>query len=444
MKDLPLTRSASFDRAGDTTRSGLSRRELLVGASALGGMALASTASAQRAITTPPPYDKLPPYGRNTLPAGVRPRLVPNVNGLTVNMLEAGTQGRPLVLLLHGFPNLGYSWRKVMPAFAVAGYYVIAPDCRGFGRTVGWDKSWDADPTPFLMLNMVRDQIALVYALGYRNTEMVVGHDQGQLLATYAAIIRPDLFPRLTTVSSAGGAPPSFPLSGEERKPAYTNTELDAEYAKLNPPRRGYQDYWAGKQADEDMKHVPQGMSDFFRAFYYMKGGEFPGNQNLTPLKPMPTAKAAAEENARMPEYYVMRRDRSMPATMAAYMPSREYIANCKWFTQTECDVYGQEYSASGWTGALHEYRHRRNNAFPPTLAEQLTFSGRTIDVPAQFIAGKQDWGANRIRGGPTGAGQTGFTNFKGVRLADGAGHWPHEEQPEIVSQHLINFLKST
>ncbi len=444
MKDLRLTRSASFDRAGDTTRSGLSRRELLVGASALGGMALASTASAQRAITTTTPYDKLPPYGRNTLPAGVRPRLVPNVNGLTVNMLEAGTQGRPLVLLLHGFPNLGYSWRKVMPAFAVAGYYVIAPDCRGFGRTVGWDKSWDADPTPFLMLNMVRDQIALVYALGYRNTEMVVGHDQGQLLATYAAIIRPDLFPRLTTVSSAGGAPPSFPLSGEERKPAYTNTELDAEYAKLNPPRRGYQDYWASKQADEDMKHVPQGMSDFFRAFYYMKGGEFPGNQNLTPLKPMPTAKAAAEENARMPEYYVMRRDRSMPATMAAYMPSREYIANCKWFTQTECDVYGQEYSASGWTGALHEYRHRRNNAFPPTLAEQLTFSGRPIDVPAQFIAGKQDWGANRIRGGPMGAGQTGFTNFKGVRLVDGAGHWPHEEQPEIVSQHLINFLKST
>ena len=443
MKDLPLTRSASFDRAGDTTRSGLSRRELLVGASALGAMALASTASAQRAITTTTPYDKLPPYGRNTLPAGVRPRLVPNVNGLTVNMLEAGTQGRPLVLLLHGFPNLGYSWRKVMPAFAVAGYYVIAPDCRGFGRTVGWDKSWDADPTPFLMLNMVRDQIALVYALGYRNTEMVVGHDQGQLLATYAAIIRPDLFPRLTTVSSAGGASPSFPLSGEERKPAYTNSELDAEYAKLNPPRRGYQDYWASKQADEDMKHVPQGMSDFFRAFYYMKGGEFPGNQNLTPLKPMPTAKAAAEENARMPEYYVMRRDRSMPATMAAYMPSREYIANCKWFTQTECDVYGQEYSASGWTGALHEYRHRRNNAFPPTLAEQLTFSGRTIDAPAQFIAGKQDWGANRIRGGPMRAGQTGFTNFKGVRLVDGAGHWPHEEQPEIVGQHMVSFLKA-
>src|SRR4051812_47961433 len=75
-----------------------------------------------------------------------------------------------------------------------------------------------------------------------------------------------------------------------------------------------------------------------------MKGGEFPGNQNLTPLRPMPTAREAASENGRMPEYYVMRRDRGMPGTMVAYMPWKEYIANCKWFTQAECDVYGQEY----------------------------------------------------------------------------------------------------
>src|SRR5499427_6603829 len=192
-----------------TASPGLSRREFLAGASALGGVAIVSAAAAAQ-ITTLAPFEKLPPYGNNTLPAGVKPRLVPNVNGLTVNMLEAGTQGRPLVELIHGFPNLGYSWRKVMPAFAAAGYYVVAPDCRGFGRTVGWDKSWDADPIPFLMLNMVRDQIALVYALGYRQTEMVVGHDQGQLIAVYAAIVRPDMFLRLTTMASTGGAPPSF------------------------------------------------------------------------------------------------------------------------------------------------------------------------------------------------------------------------------------------
>src|SRR5262245_22731634 len=139
MKPAPVIRSDSIDEARDKATPDFSRRGFLVSVAALGGMALTSAASAQ--VGTRTNADNLPPYGNNTLPPGVRPRLVSNVNGLTVNMLEAGTQGQPLVLLIHGFPNLGYSWRKVMPAFANAGYYVVAPDCRGFGRTVGWDKS---------------------------------------------------------------------------------------------------------------------------------------------------------------------------------------------------------------------------------------------------------------------------------------------------------------
>src|SRR6478609_8468156 len=113
----------------------------------------------------------LPPYGNGTLPAGIRSRLIDNVNGMTVHMLEAGfeTPGRPAVLLLHGFPELAYSWRKVMPTLAAAGYHVIAPDQRGYGRTVGWDGSFDAEQDPFRMLNMVRDAIGLIYALGYRS-----------------------------------------------------------------------------------------------------------------------------------------------------------------------------------------------------------------------------------------------------------------------------------
>src|SRR5262249_123775 len=78
----------------DSWTRGLSRREFLGGASALGCVAITS-AAARAQITTMAPFEKLPPYGNNTLPAGVKPRLVPNVNGLTVNMLEAGTQGRP-------------------------------------------------------------------------------------------------------------------------------------------------------------------------------------------------------------------------------------------------------------------------------------------------------------------------------------------------------------
>src|SRR5882724_3646888 len=256
----------SDDDFSDSTKLGLSRRRLLAAASGVGALALSAAAAKGAIVNTD--FRGLPPYGNGTLPAGVRPRLIANVNGLTVNILEAGfeTPGRPLVLLLHGFPNLAYSWRKVMPALAAAGYYAVAPDCRGFGRTTGWDDSFDADPQPFLAVNMVRDQIALVSALGYRSTAMMVGHDQGSLLAALGALIRPDMFPRLTLIGGGFGGPPSFPFNtangAAAPQPEFTTAELEAEYAKLDPPRRGYQDYWASPEADRDMKQVPPGMTN--------------------------------------------------------------------------------------------------------------------------------------------------------------------------------------
>ncbi len=116
---------------------------------------------------------------------------------MTVHILEAGyeTPGRPVVLLLHGFPELAYSWRKVMPSLAAAGYHVIAPDQRGYGRTIGWDDSYDADPDPFRILNMTRDAIGLVYALGHRSVAMVVGHDAGAPVASWCGAHPSRYFP---------------------------------------------------------------------------------------------------------------------------------------------------------------------------------------------------------------------------------------------------------
>src|SRR5258705_982400 len=102
------------------------------------------------------------------LPSGIRSRFVENINGLRMHVLEAGyeTKGRPCVLLLHGFPELAFSLRKVMPALAEAGYHVIAPDQRGHGRTTGWDASYDGDLAPFLLLRVGRDTLGLVSAFG--------------------------------------------------------------------------------------------------------------------------------------------------------------------------------------------------------------------------------------------------------------------------------------
>src|SRR5262249_37856463 len=95
---------------------------------------------------------EMEPLATTVLPAGVRSRFIDDINGLRVHILEAGDKGRPLILLLHGFPELAYSWRKVMPALAEAGYHVVAPDQRGYGRTTGWSANYDDDLRPFRLL----------------------------------------------------------------------------------------------------------------------------------------------------------------------------------------------------------------------------------------------------------------------------------------------------
>src|SRR5262249_22015253 len=77
---------------------------------------------------------------------------------------------------------------RLLP-LAAAGYHVIAPDQRGYGRTTGWDGSYDADPDPFRMLNMVRDALALVLALGHRQVAAVIGRDAGAPVAAWSALI---------------------------------------------------------------------------------------------------------------------------------------------------------------------------------------------------------------------------------------------------------------
>src|SRR5262245_48672161 len=180
---------------------------------AASGFALAQGSTG--AATVGPDIANLPPYGNSTLPPGIRSRSIANVNGLTVHILEAGYEvpGRPAVLLLHGFPELAYSWRKVMLPLAAAGYHAIAPDQRGYGRTIGWDDSYDADPDPFRILNMVRDAMGLVFALGYREVAGVVGHDAGSPVAAWSTLIRPDVFRSVTMMSSPFAGVPSLPFN---------------------------------------------------------------------------------------------------------------------------------------------------------------------------------------------------------------------------------------
>jgi pimeloyl-ACP methyl ester carboxylesterase len=217
--------------------------------------------------------------------------------------------------------------------------------------------------------------------------------------------------------------------------PAKSDDALDAELAKLNPPRKYYQNYQRTRGANDDMLHAPQGLHAFFRAYYFYKSADYTGN------KPHPLKGRTAEEMAQIPHYYVMEKDKGMAANVAPMMPGADYIAACKWLTEAEVDVYATEYGLTGFTGALQGYRVRRGGD-PKSIAEMRTFSGRAVDVPSQYIAGKSDWGVYQTPGAVDKMRTSACTRMVGFHLLDGAGHWVQQEQPEQVAMLLTQFLR--
>ena len=202
-------------------------------------------------------------YGQATLPSSIRSRFIENVNGLKVHMLEAGfeTPNRPCVLFLHGFPELAYSWRKVMVRLAEAGYHTVAPDQRGFGRTTGWDSRYDADLTAFSTLNMVRDALALVSALGYRSVD-VVGHDAGSPIAAWSALVRPDVFRSVGMMSAPFAGPPSLPFyTANNPRPAAAAPApgIAAQLAALPAPSQVLSDLLHDSRSRQRHAQLPAG-----------------------------------------------------------------------------------------------------------------------------------------------------------------------------------------
>jgi pimeloyl-ACP methyl ester carboxylesterase len=357
----------------------------------------------------------------------VRSRYVSDVNGLTMHILEAGREGdRPLILLLHGFPELAFSWRKMIVPLAQAGFHVVAPDQRGYGRTTGWDADYDGDLAGFRMINLVRDVLALVAALGCREVHAVVGHDFGSPVAAYCALLRPDVFRRVALMSA--------PFAGPPQRRSSSAPHINEALGKLDPPRKHYQWYYSTREADANMRDCPQGIHAFLRAYYHHKSADWRDNC------PYPLQAWAPDELAKMPTYYIMNAGEGMAETVTPHMPSRAEIDACKWLTEDELAIYAGEFARTGFHGGLQWYRCN----LPGSLNQELDlFSGRTIDVPSLFIAGKSDWGVYQIPGTFERMQREACTNMRGAHLIEGAGHWVQQERPRETLDLLLPFIAS-
>jgi pimeloyl-ACP methyl ester carboxylesterase len=380
---------------------------------------------------------ELPPLSDDVLPSGVRSRFVRDINGLRLHVLEAGfeTGGRPLVLLLHGFPELAYSWRKIMLPLAAAGFRVVAPDQRGYGRTTGWDAEYDGNLGSFRILNAVRDAMGLVSALGYREAALVAGHDFGASVAAWCALVRPDVFRSVALMSAPFAGPPALPFDTADNpsQPESPDNSIHDELAKLVRPRKHYQWYYSTRPANADMWRCPQGVHAFLRGYFHYKSADWAGN------KPFPLKSWTAGELAKMPTYYIMDLHKNMAETVASEMPSASGIASCQWLPEGELRVYSSEYERTGFQGGLQWYRARTQGLYD---AELQLFSGRSIDVPSIFIAGKSDWGTYQRPGNFERMQQSACTRMLGCHLIDGAGHWVQQEQPERVSELLLRLAQ--
>ncbi len=312
-----------------------------------------------------------------------------DVNGVRLHIAE---QGRgPLVLLLHGFPESWYSWRHQFEPLAAAGYRVVAPDQRGYGRSEQPD-----DIAAYSLLHLTGDVVGLIHALGEERA-VVVGHDWGAPVAWTTALLRPDVVRAV-----AGLSVPPLPRGPE-------------------PPLRGlravlgdgfYQQYFQEPgRADAELARDPAAT---FRALLTGGSGDSPRTD-----PPRPWVIPDGE-------------------TLLDTMPEPKQLPD--WLTDEDIDAFVREYAHHGeraFTGGLNWYRNIDRNW--ELLAP---FQGRGIEMPALFVAGDRDL----VRAFP-GMDQV-LSNLeliaprlhRSLTLA-GCGHWTQQERPEEVNAALLDFL---
>ncbi|OVA06191.1 Alpha/beta hydrolase fold-1 [Macleaya cordata] len=305
-------------------------------------------------------------------------------NGIWMHIAEKGRGSPNLVLLLHGFPELWFSWRHQINHLANSGYHVVAPDLRGYGDT-------DSPPhhTSYTVLHLVGDLIGLLDHLDHQQA-FVVGHDWGAVAAWHLSLFRPD---RVRGVVS------------------------------LSVP------FWPPTPPSKPLEFFKQMFGDGF----YITQFQEPGR--------------AEKAFAHYDHYTVMKKFLLINSTdLLIAPPGMEIVDHLQtplslppWITEEELQFYADKFAKSGYTGGFNYYR-----AMDLNWELLAPWQGSKITVPAKFIVGDKDIGFESV--GSTKDYIEGEV-FKSlvpnleVVIINNGHHFIQQEKAQEVTDEILSFL---
>jgi pimeloyl-ACP methyl ester carboxylesterase len=306
-------------------------------------------------------------------------------NGIGMHVAEAGSG--PLVLLLHGFPELWYSWRHQLPALAEAGYHAVAPDLRGCGET-------DAPEAveSYGVRTLVADLVGLMDELG-AGSATVVGHDWGASFTWALAELYPE---RVAALVSLGI--PYHPRSH------MAPTEMLRQFSG---DKFSFALYF--QQPGVAEAELGAGPRRSLRLFLYALSGDAPPEVVPYLFQGKPASAGVLEG---MPEPPILP----------------------PWLSEADLDVYARAYARTGFRGALSWYRNmdRDWEAVPSVGAAG-------VRAPALFVGGRRDSAVIFGRFEPM---EAAVPNLRKIVLLPGCGHWTQQERPAAVNAELVSFLR--
>ncbi len=307
---------------------------------------------------------------------------------LRMRIAEQG-EGVP-VILCHGFPGLGYSYRHQMHAIAAAGFRAVAPDLRGYGGTDA-----PADAEAYAYEHITRDLVALLDALAAPRA-VFVGHDFGAPSAWNVALRERARVLGLVLLS--------VPYDPEPMK--MLPSLAFAHLAKQHWLHLHY--FQTPGVADRELAGDPRGF--LTRLFWALSGG----------YRYLDVWRHATESKGYLDV---------LPEAPPLPWP---------WLSAAELDHYVSEFTRTGFSGGLAWYR-----AFDVNWQRRAAVAGARIDVPTLFIAGERD-AVVEMRGQ---AGIDKMRDFvpdlRGLHVLPGAGHWIQQERAAEVNRLITGFLRS-